>query len=86
MKEFWLILEELRKRNIYFCFQSHAGSSEFYNLAVRNPRNEKNTLYLHSETVEKCEQDLKILWGHILEKSPSVAKIPTPSGFPMPSM
>ena len=83
MRDLYKILNELDKRKIHFCFQSH-GDKAFYNLIVKDT--EGKSKCFSSSQIEIIENTLKVLWGHLIT-GPAVI-IPSPSlkpiGMPLP--
>lgn len=75
--EFYKILEKLNDNKVPFCFQSQ-GEKNFYNLKVRSPLGNDETI--QSSDFNVVEQRLKIMWGHIINT------MPVPTGFPIPGV
>lgn len=77
MSNFYKLMQILQEKQIHICFQSHY-KSRFFNLAVTDPRGQSQ--YYHSDDINKVEQFLMVMWGHLLNK-PSM---PRPAGMPKP--
>ena len=80
MVTMWQILKILSERNIYFCFQSQ--SSGFYNLMVTDSHGRQHNI--HSTEIDRIEEGLKIVWGHLLNTKHTNASLPLPPRQPLP--
>ena len=65
------------EKKVSFCFQ-HQAKHDYFNLEIENIYGKKHNIT--SEDIQDIEDDLKIIWGHLLDKP----KLPTPPGFPRP--
>ena len=97
MRYLYQIFDKLIEKQIHFCFQSKS-SHTYFSLMVKDRYGDE--CYLHSDDLNKIEENLKIIWGHLLEEYvvvgvttyaglalPTIPKpmsIPLPPGIPRP--
>ena len=100
MTKVYQIMEKMDEQKKAYCFTTH-GHLNYYMMSVQNPAKPDKKLYLRGETLKSIEDQLMIIWGHLLDgvlvippaprpikTSPAAPAMPTmsrPAGFPMPT-
>lgn len=68
MNDFFLILQYLTENKIKYCHQ-YQPQWDFHNLSLDDPKG--NYMMLRNNEPKLIEQELKIIWGHVLPKNSS---------------
>ena len=77
MRDLYKIFAKLEDMNLSFCFQCQ-GKSKYYNLSVCDIKGKQHCF--NSENVQDIEDNLKVMWGHLLD----APAMPIPTGMPRP--
>lgn len=75
------ILGELHKNGTGFCLQS-SGKETYYNLKVYTPQGKEK--YISSDNIAVVEEQLVIIWGHLINGTTTIKKTSAELSVPIP--
>ena len=81
MNKLFKILEKMQANGVDFCFQCRTKDN-FYNLKVITPQGREK--YLSSNDIAIIEDQLFVIWGHLIGSTANGIKIPAPLSVPIP--